>query len=78
MIQNGARMFDMPRKRQRIERLTSTQVASTLGVTRQTLHNWIKSGKIACPDADVSKGYFRWTALEVESLRMAFNRKESL
>lgn len=68
----------MPRKRQRTERLTSTQVASALGVTRQTLHNWIKAGKVVCPDSNVSKGYFRWTPTEVESIRMVMNRKETL
>ena len=78
MIQIGADLFYMPRKRERKERLTSTQAAAALGVTRQTLHNWVKAGKVASPDSDVTKGYFRWTPGEVESIRMALNRKESL
>ena len=66
----------MPRRRQRIQRLSNTQVASALGVTRQTLHNWIKSGRVQAPLENSVPGYFRWTPAEVEGIRMTIQNKE--
>lgn len=49
--------------------LTSAQVASALGITKRTLHNWIKAGKITASEMNPDNGYYRWTLADVEAIR---------
>jgi DNA-binding transcriptional MerR regulator len=49
--------------------LTSGRVARILGITKRTLHNWIKAGKIPAPDANPDNGYLQWTMADVEVVR---------
>ena len=44
------------------------EVAKILGVHRNTLFNWIKSGKIK-PRRDKLSGYYYWTKKEVAELK---------
>jgi DNA-binding transcriptional MerR regulator len=44
-------------------------VAATLGVTKTTLKNWLRSGKISEPLRDPSNGYRVWRAQDVDRIR---------
>ncbi len=57
------------RARESSQFLTSAQVAAALGVTKRTLHNWIKSGKITAPEVNPANRYYRWTLVDVEAIR---------
>jgi len=49
--------------------LTSAKVAPMLGISKRTLHNWVKSGKIPPPEIDASNGYYRWRMGDVDAVR---------
>jgi len=49
--------------------LTSARVARILGITKRTLHNWIKAGKIPAPEANPDNGYLQWRIADVEVVR---------
>jgi DNA-binding transcriptional MerR regulator len=59
----------MPKKQERAGFLTSAQAAVALGLTKGTLHYWIKQGKIPPPESDPENGYYRWTLTDVELIR---------
>jgi len=44
-------------------------VARILGITKRTLHNWIKAGKIPAPEANPDNGYLQWRIADVEVVR---------
>ncbi len=49
--------------------LTSAKVAVMLGISKRTLHNWVKAGKIPPPEVDPSNGYYRWKLSDLDSIR---------
>jgi excisionase family DNA binding protein len=49
--------------------LTSEQVASILGVSKRTLKNWLRSGKIPEPKRNPRNNYRMWTLTDVEVIR---------
>jgi DNA-binding transcriptional MerR regulator len=57
--------------------LTSARVARILGITKRTLHNWIKAGKIPAPEVNPANGYLQWTMADVAVVR-AVLMEESL
>jgi DNA-binding transcriptional MerR regulator len=57
--------------------LTTARVARILGITKRTLHNWIKSGKVPGPEANPSNGYLQWTMADVEVVRNALTEESS-
>jgi predicted site-specific integrase-resolvase len=59
------------------EYLTSVRVARILGITKRTLHNWIKAGKIPGPEANPDNGYLRWTMTDVEVARNVLTEEPS-
>jgi len=59
------------------EFLTSARVARILGITKRTLHNWIKAGKIPGPDANPDNGYLQWTMTDVEVVRNVLTEEPS-
>lgn len=59
----------MRRNGQSPEYMTSVRVARILGITKRTLHNWIKAGKIPAPEANPDNGYLQWTLSDVEVAR---------
>jgi DNA-binding transcriptional MerR regulator len=52
---------------------TTSEAAAAVGVTRQTLQNWIAAKKIRPPNATVLGNITvrMWTAKDVKSLRLA-------
>jgi len=62
-------MTVMVRAAQSPDYLTSARVARILGITKRTLHNWIKAGKIPAPEANPENGYLQWTMTDVAVVR---------
>ena len=59
------------------EYLTSARIARILGITKRTLHNWIKAGKIPAPEANPENGYLEWTMTDVEVIRNLLTEERS-
>jgi len=51
------------------EYLTTARVARILGITKRTLHNWIKAGKVPGPEVNPENGYLQWTMSDIEVVR---------
>ena len=49
--------------------LSSARVARILGISKRTLHNWIRVGKIPAPEANPDNGYLQWTMADVQVVR---------
>ena len=49
--------------------LRSAEVAASLGVTKTTLKNWLRAGKVPEPLRDPSNGYRVWRAQDVDQIR---------
>ncbi len=49
--------------------MTTARVARILGITKRTLHNWIKAGRVPGPEANPDNGYLQWTMADVEVVR---------
>ncbi len=49
--------------------LTTSEVARILGVTTQTVYNWLKAGKISEPERHPLTTYRMWTVKDVELVR---------
>jgi DNA-binding transcriptional MerR regulator len=48
---------------------TSAKVALMLGISKRTLHNWVKAGKIPPPEVNSSNGYYHWKLGDVDAIR---------
>lgn len=59
----------MPRVVNRSNYITSARVARMLGITKRTLHNWVKAGRIPPPEVNPENGYLQWTMADVETVR---------
>jgi predicted site-specific integrase-resolvase len=59
------------------EFLTTARVARILGISKRTLHNWIKAGKVPAPEANPDNGYLQWTMTDVEVVRNALMEERS-
>jgi DNA-binding transcriptional MerR regulator len=51
------------------EFLTTARAARILGVSKRTLHNWIKAGKVPPPEVNPENGYLQWTMSDVAVVR---------
>ncbi len=49
--------------------LTSEQVANILGVSKRTLKNWLRSGKIPEPSRNLKNNYREWNLADIETVR---------
>lgn len=57
--------------------LKSGEVAELLGVTKQTLLNWLRDGKILEPERNPVTGYRLWTVADVEQVRRMLRERHS-
>jgi DNA-binding transcriptional MerR regulator len=48
---------------------TTQEVADILGVTKKTLLNWIRSGKVPEPRRDEKNNYRMWTAEDIAAIQ---------
>jgi len=53
---------------------TTLQAAEALGITKRTLKNWLRLGKITEPDRNPITGYRRWTLRDIENARQLMLR----
>ena len=61
--------LSIEKKRAETVYLTSAQVAKALGITKRTLLNRIKTGRIPEPDVNPTNRYYRWTLAEVAAIQ---------
>lgn len=59
----------MPRAEQQY--LKTSEVARILGVSTQTIYNWLKEGKISEPERNPLTSYRKWTTKDVDLVRNA-------
>ena len=55
---------------------TSAKVALMLGISKRTLHNWVKAGKIPEPEVNPANGYYRWRPADVDAIRNILKEEE--
>jgi excisionase family DNA binding protein len=56
--------------------LSSEQVASILGVTKRTLKNWLRSGRIPEPNRNPRNNYRVWTLTDIEVIRRILREEQ--
>jgi DNA-binding transcriptional MerR regulator len=49
--------------------LTTAEVARILGVSTQTIYNWLRTGKISEPERNPLTAYRKWTVKDVDMVR---------
>lgn len=57
-------------------RLGSNDVAGVLGISKKTLKNWLRVGKIPEPQRDPNNNYRIWTLQDVENIRKIMEEKQ--
>ena len=57
--------------------LTTKSVEETLGITRQTLHNWIKEGLLPAPKKDFRNWYI-WSEEDLENIHNIIEQKTQI
>jgi DNA-binding transcriptional MerR regulator len=57
--------------------LTTAEVARTLGVSTQTIYNWLRAGKISEPERNPLTAYRMWTVKDVDMVRMSISEVRS-
>lgn len=57
------------------EYMTTARVARILGITKRTLHNWIKAGKVPAPEVNPENGYLLWKMSDVDVARNALTEE---
>jgi len=66
----------MPRAQQQ-QYLKTSEVARILGVSTQTIYNWLREGTISEPERNPLTAYRRWTTKDVEMVRNAILERRS-
>jgi DNA-binding transcriptional MerR regulator len=69
MLIGAHSMVTMAEKRVTSQHLTSEQVASILGVTKRTLKNWLRAGRIPEPARNPNNNYRQWTLSDIDVAR---------
>ncbi|MGH9662206.1 MAG: MerR family DNA-binding transcriptional regulator [Bryobacteraceae bacterium] len=57
--------------------LLSHEVAELLGVSTQTLYNWIRKGRIPDPPRHPLTSYRLWTVRDVEVIRQTIRERKA-
>lgn len=55
--------------------LLSHEVAELIGVSTQTLYNWLRQGKVPEPERNPLTQYRLWTLRDVEAIRAAVRER---
>ena len=68
----------MPKLRtRRTDYFKSAEVAELIGVTKQTLLNWLRQGLITEPERNPATGYRLWTEKDIERIRRFLRERAS-
>jgi DNA-binding transcriptional MerR regulator len=68
----------MPKARARkVQYFKSAEVAELLGVTKQTVLNWLRRGLITEPERNPATGYRLWTEKDIERIRRFLRERAS-
>lgn len=68
----------MPKVRNRgTDYFKSAEVAELIGVTKQTLLNWLRQGLITEPERNPATGYRLWTEKDIERIRRFLRERAS-
>jgi DNA-binding transcriptional MerR regulator len=68
----------MPKTRSRgTDYFKSAEVAELIGVTKQTLLNWLRQGLITEPERNPATGYRLWTEKDIERIRRFLRERAS-
>jgi DNA-binding transcriptional MerR regulator len=68
----------MPKSRSRgTDYFKSAEVAELIGVTKQTLLNWLRQGLITEPERNPATGYRLWTEKDIERIRRFLRERAS-
>ena len=68
----------MPKSRvRRTEYFKSAEVAELIGITKQTLLNWLRQGLITEPERNPATGYRLWTEKDIERVRRFLRERAS-
>ena len=68
----------MPKaKVRKVEYFKSAEVAELIGVTKQTLLNWLRQGLITEPERNPATGYRLWTEKDIERIRRFLRERAS-
>jgi DNA-binding transcriptional MerR regulator len=60
----------------RTDYFKSAEVAELIGVTKQTLLNWLRRGLITEPERNPATGYRLWTEKDIERIRRFLRERE--
>lgn len=71
-----SRIRFMPRAQEQ-QYLKTSEVARILGVSTQTIYNWLREGTIEEPERNPLTAYRRWTTKDVEMVRNAILERRS-
>jgi DNA-binding transcriptional MerR regulator len=64
-------------KPRRVEYFKTAEVAELIGVTKQTVLNWLKQGLITEPERNPATGYRLWTEKDIERVRRFLRERAS-
>ena len=63
-------------RERRQEFLNTAEVADLIGITKQTILNWIRSGRIVEPERNPVNNYRLWREQDVARIRLMLRERE--
>ena len=70
-------MRGIAKPRRRVDYFKTAEVAELIGVTKQTVLNWLKQGLITEPERNPATGYRLWTEKDIERVRRFLRERVS-
>ena len=70
-------MRGIAKPRRRVATFKTAEVAELIGVTKQTVLNWLKQGLITEPERNPATGYRLWTEKDIERVRRFLRERAS-
>ena len=70
-------MRGLAKPRRRVATFKTAEVAELIGVTKQTVLNWLKQGLITEPERNPATGYRLWTEKDIERVRRFLRERAS-
>ena len=64
-------------KQRRVDYFKTAEVAELIGVTKQTILNWLRRGLVTEPERNPATGYRLWTEKDIERVRQFLRERAS-